>query len=75
MKMTKFYKLVAGALVGGLCLGSQTVSAQNWNLVWSDEFTNGIGSDWVLKPAMVAGETTNSNITDKKMLQYKTANW
>jgi beta-glucanase (GH16 family) len=35
-------------LLTALFIGGQT-HAQNWQLVWSDEFTSGISSDWVFE--------------------------
>jgi len=42
-----------------------TVSAsfsQNWQLVWSDEFTNGISSDWVFETGNGSGGWGNNEL-------------
>lgn len=39
----------AGFAIVMLAVFSPLVSAQNWQLVWSDEFDNGIGPDWVFE--------------------------
>lgn len=41
--MIKIILLLLMGLLSSLCLG------QNWQLVWSDEFTNSISSDWVFE--------------------------
>ncbi|GAA0894773.1 hypothetical protein GCM10009122_44540 [Fulvivirga kasyanovii] len=43
MKTKSTILVIAGLLLGHLGL------AQNWQLVWQDEFTNGISSDWVFE--------------------------
>lgn len=43
-------KLLPSCLLAGLlALTAKNANAQNWQLVWSDEFTNGISSDWVFE--------------------------
>ncbi|WP_108869645.1 carbohydrate-binding protein [Aquimarina aquimarini] len=46
-----------------LILISPSAISQNWNLVWQDEFTNGISHDWVF-------ETGNNSGWGNKELQY-----
>jgi beta-glucanase (GH16 family) len=36
--------------------------AQNWQLVWSDEFTNGIGPDWVFETGNGSGGWGNNEL-------------
>lgn len=43
----KFKKLLLGMMVWGMTLPS--VWAQNWQLVWSDEFDGSISSDWIFE--------------------------
>ena len=43
MKTKSTILVIAGLLLGHLGL------AQSWQLVWQDEFTNGISSDWVFE--------------------------
>ncbi|MBL6449964.1 carbohydrate-binding protein [Fulvivirga sp. 29W222] len=43
MKTKSTFLVIAGLLLGHLGL------AQSWQLVWQDEFTNGISSDWVFE--------------------------
>ena len=48
-------------LTAGLLLG-HVVSAQNWQLVWQDEFTNGISSDWVFETGNGSGGWGNNEL-------------
>ncbi len=41
--------LPACLLLGALTTLQKNAQAQNWQLVWQDEFTNGISSDWVFE--------------------------
>jgi beta-glucanase (GH16 family) len=41
--------LLSCLLVWSLTLLQKNVCAQNWQLVWQDEFTNGISSDWTFE--------------------------
>jgi beta-glucanase (GH16 family) len=36
-------------LLGALATFQKSAQAQNWQLVWQDEFTNSIGTDWVFE--------------------------
>ncbi len=45
----------------GLC-SSMFTQAQNWNLVWADEFTNGIGPDWVFETGTGSGGWGNNEL-------------
>ena len=36
-------------LLGALTTLQQNAKAQNWQLVWQDEFTNGVSADWVFE--------------------------
>ncbi|MFH6983528.1 carbohydrate-binding protein [Marinoscillum luteum] len=45
----------------GLC-SSIFTQAQNWNLVWADEFTNGIGPDWVFETGTGSGGWGNNEL-------------
>ncbi|WP_207510657.1 carbohydrate-binding protein [Longitalea luteola] len=45
--MKKF--LLACLLAGSLTTLQKNAQAQNWQLVWQDEFTNSIGADWVFE--------------------------
>jgi beta-glucanase (GH16 family) len=38
------------------------VSAQTWQLVWADEFTNGIGPDWVFETGTGSGGWGNNEL-------------
>ena len=44
-----------------LCL-PHTALAQGWNLVWQDEFTDGIGPDWVFETGNGAGGWGNNEL-------------
>jgi len=49
-KLLSMKKLLPSCLLAGLlALTHKDASAQNWQLVWSDEFTNGISADWVFE--------------------------
>ncbi|WP_421894791.1 carbohydrate-binding protein [Marinoscillum sp.] len=48
-------------LVFGLCI-STLLQGQSWNLVWSDEFTNGIGPDWVFETGTGSGGWGNNEL-------------
>lgn len=41
---------------------SHVVSSQNWQLVWQDEFTNGIGPDWVFETGTGSGGWGNNEL-------------
>jgi beta-glucanase (GH16 family) len=43
-----------------LMLAGATLQAQNWQLVWSDEFTNGISGDWVFETGTGSGGWGNN---------------
>lgn len=45
--MKKF--LLTSFLLGALTTLQKNAQAQNWQLVWQDEFTNAIGPDWVFE--------------------------
>jgi beta-glucanase (GH16 family) len=50
-------------LLGALTTLQKNAEAQNWQLVWQDEFTNSISADWVF-------ETGNADGWGNKELQY-----
>jgi beta-glucanase (GH16 family) len=50
-------------LLGALTTLQKNAEAQNWQLVWQDEFTNGISADWVF-------ETGNEDGWGNQELQY-----
>lgn len=45
MKSTKHFYFILWSTIF-ILLNSHFAAAQNWQLVWQDEFTNGISSDW-----------------------------
>lgn len=45
-----------------LLLCSPLAWSQNWQLVWSDEFTNGIGPDWVFETGTGSGGWGNNEL-------------
>ncbi|MDF2189098.1 carbohydrate-binding protein [Paraflavitalea sp. CAU 1676] len=52
-----------------LFLLQQPLQAQSWQLVWQDEFTNGIGPDWVFETGTGSGGWGNN-----EMQYYRTQN-
>jgi beta-glucanase (GH16 family) len=50
-------------LLGALTTLQNNAQAQNWQLVWQDEFDNGISADWVF-------ETGNDDVWGNNELQY-----
>jgi beta-glucanase (GH16 family) len=56
-------KLLPSCLLAGLlALTQKQASAQNWQLVWADEFTNGISSDWVFETGNGSGGWGNNEL-------------
>jgi len=49
-------------LTAGLALAGSAASAQNWQLVWQDEFTNSIGPDWVFETGTGSGGWGNNEL-------------
>lgn len=49
-------------IAGLLLLSSQVTLSQSWQLVWSDEFTNGIGPDWVFETGTGSGGWGNNEL-------------
>jgi len=49
-------------LLWSLVMLNKSASAQNWQLVWSDEFTNSIGPDWVFETGNGSGGWGNSEL-------------
>jgi beta-glucanase (GH16 family) len=49
-------------LLGALTTLQKNAQAQNWQLVWQDEFTNGISSDWVFETGNGSGGWGNSEL-------------
>lgn len=49
-------------LTAGLALGTSVASAQNWQLVWQDEFTNSISADWVFETGTGSGGWGNNEL-------------
>lgn len=45
-----------------LYLITNTATAQSWQLVWQDEFTNGIGPDWVFETGTGSGGWGNNEL-------------
>jgi len=43
-------------------LASKKSFSQNWQLVWSDEFTNGISSDWAFETGNGSGGWGNNEL-------------
>ncbi|MBQ0735572.1 carbohydrate-binding protein [Aquimarina celericrescens] len=65
-------KIINGMLIVCLCLFSlmgSDISAQTWNLVWQDEFTNGIGPDWVFETG-----TGNDGWGNQELQYYRREN-
>jgi beta-glucanase (GH16 family) len=56
MKKTKY------ALLPLLFFVSAPIFSQNWQLVWQDEFTNGIGPDWVFETGTGSGGWGNNEL-------------
>ncbi|HEY8934479.1 MAG TPA: carbohydrate-binding protein [Cyclobacteriaceae bacterium] len=56
----KIIKYVLFIFFGMLC--ALSVQAQNWQLVWSDEFTSGISSDWVFETGTGSGGWGNNEL-------------
>lgn len=54
--------LPACLLLGSLTMLQKTTRAQNWQLVWQDEFTNGIGADWVFETGNGGGGWGNNEL-------------
>ncbi|ACS93545.1 glycoside hydrolase family 16 domain protein [Teredinibacter turnerae T7901] len=57
-----FYKnkcLLAGLI---LSITAQNALAQNWNLIWSDEFNGSISSDWVFETGNGSGGWGNNEL-------------
>jgi beta-glucanase (GH16 family) len=57
--MLKLRQLLMIALI---TLIGWTANAQNWQLVWADEFTNGIGPDWVFETGTGSGGWGNNEL-------------
>jgi len=49
-------------LTAGMALAGSVASAQNWQLVWQDEFTNSIGPDWVFETGTGSGGWGNNEL-------------
>jgi beta-glucanase (GH16 family) len=49
-------------LLGALTTLQQNARAQNWQLVWQDEFTNGISADWVFETGNGGGGWGNNEL-------------
>ena len=49
-------------LLGALTTLQKNAHAQNWQLVWQDEFTNGISSDWVFETGNGSGGWGNNEL-------------
>lgn len=50
-------------IIGAIALlFSMPVLAQNWQLVWQDEFTNGISADWVFETGTGSGGWGNNEL-------------
>src|SRR5689334_19637878 len=49
-------------LLSILFFTSVRLHAQNWQLVWQDEFTNGIGPDWVFETGNGSGGWGNNEL-------------
>ncbi|OQP61755.1 carbohydrate-binding protein [Niastella vici] len=49
-------------LLGALTTLQKNAEAQNWQLVWQDEFTNGISSDWVFETGNGSGGWGNNEL-------------
>lgn len=56
--MLKLRLLFCTAIV----LSALVVNAQNWQLVWQDEFTNGISGDWVFETGTGSGGWGNNEL-------------
>ncbi len=57
MKLTRLLTAFAALL-----LIQSDILAQTWNLVWSDEFTSGIGPDWVFETGTGSGGWGNNEL-------------
>ncbi|MBD0258331.1 MAG: family 16 glycosylhydrolase, partial [Cytophagales bacterium] len=57
MKLTRLLTVLAALL-----FIQADVLAQTWNLVWSDEFTSGIGPDWVFETGTGSGGWGNNEL-------------
>jgi beta-glucanase (GH16 family) len=49
-------------LLGALTTLQKNAEAQNWQLVWQDEFTNGISADWVFETGNGSGGWGNNEL-------------
>lgn len=55
----KYYTFLSAAL---LLISSAPALSQNWQLVWQDEFANGIGPDWVFETGTGSGGWGNNEL-------------
>lgn len=67
--ITKVVKNLKMLALPALLLTGVEASAQNWQLVWSDEFTNGIGPDWVFETG-----TGSSGWGNNELQYYRSEN-
>jgi beta-glucanase (GH16 family) len=56
MRKTRYCIFSTLLLVGSIA------NAQNWQIVWQDEFTNGISSDWVFETGTGSGGWGNNEL-------------
>jgi beta-glucanase (GH16 family) len=55
-------RLFSTILIVMSCLSGIGLYAQSWQLVWQDEFTNGIGPDWVFETGTGSGGWGNNEL-------------
>lgn len=60
--------------LGVFALACMQLNAQSWQLVWQDEFTNGIGPDWVFETGTGSGGWGNNELQYYRSQNATTSN-
>ncbi len=70
-KLMRYFRFLLFAVLG---LSMSMVYGQNWQLVWADEFTNGIGPDWVFETGTGSGGWGNNELQYYRSQNATTSN-